>query len=277
MSALPFLELYAALFFFIRVTERWIESRHAIGKAVMAHGKNCGHIHLCFQASLQPLIKLIEGAPSCLQDLSECCTLNRHIVGQLKAMGFWHHPSVRVLLARSGGETRLVHKKARVAMLELLHHVDDETLHTNIANNSDTSNLPPLSDWVDFGGGGGDNDDGDDDGDPPGDGPPGNSVGALGFGDPNLAASIDANPLPPLFGGILHDATWRKHAVAFVRFLAKSWRLQVSANIGSNIFSIKLCSASNLKPLKDAICECMLDSDGEAEWHDLSEMFQFES
>ena len=67
LQSLPKLETYAAMFRFIRVTERWIEAVHAINKKVFALAHNAGAVHLCYHLELKILRQAFESGDDVIE------------------------------------------------------------------------------------------------------------------------------------------------------------------------------------------------------------------
>ena len=70
LQSLPLLESYAAMFRFVRVTERWIEAVHAINKKVFALAPHAGAVHLCFHLELRQLRKVLESQHDVLERMA---------------------------------------------------------------------------------------------------------------------------------------------------------------------------------------------------------------
>ena len=109
MSGLDKLEFYAGLFRFVRVTERWIEGRHAVGKSIFASSPHAGAVHLSFHIVLNTLRVMLSENAEVLGQLAAACEKSRHIVAQLERVGFRKHPVVRKIREKPGGK-RSLHK-----------------------------------------------------------------------------------------------------------------------------------------------------------------------
>ena len=291
---------YAAMFRFVRVAERWVESLHVTGTRLFKMSPNAGAAHLCFHSALRPLRQMLAANPKSIADLSAKCDSVRHIVSQLRSVGLWEHPSVSSLLTQISGE-RSLHRKHRSSLLKVLYHTDDATLQQALS----TPPMPkpqhgqPSHFWHDGGGG-----DGGDDDDPPppppppppeddhlgpegGDGKGGGSAWAGSSGDHDLcggggaggappgdggsADKVCASPsklskLPSVFGGALHDAMWTKACLSSMRHLVGVWG---KAGLGSHVFGVKFTFPNDsfkLTTLHDEIgawCGPSSESDGD--------------
>lgn len=91
--------LHAALFRFMRITERWVEARHALTKKLITGSgtPNAGAVHLCFHLSLSPLRSLLDTSPGKLYEFAEACRNAANIRTQLQRVGLWS-PLVLVIL-----------------------------------------------------------------------------------------------------------------------------------------------------------------------------------
>ena len=155
---------YAAMFRFVRVAERWVESLHVTGTRLFKMSANAGAVHLCFHSALRPLRQTLVANPKIIADLSAKCDSVRHIVSQLRSVGLWEHPSVSSLLTRIAG-ARSLHRQHRASLLKVLYHIDDATLQRAFITPMPEPHGKPAHFWHD--GGGGDGGGGDDPPPPP--------------------------------------------------------------------------------------------------------------
>lgn len=160
LRALPSLELEAAKLRFASVSERWVESRHALTQRYVAAGPHIAATHIAYDGIQKPLRHILEHRFAELSELATCCERVRNPMSCLRTMGLLHHLAV-VRLVESNPWWKLS-RKHHPAIVEILYHVDAFSLHaalpdddTGARGDSDDANDPAGGDGPVGGGGGG--------------------------------------------------------------------------------------------------------------------------
>lgn len=136
LSELPFLESVAARLKFAPVSERWVESLHALTKRHMSNAPHVSATHVAFHGIQLPLRTMLMTRPESLRQLADFAESCRNPVARLKAMGLWMAPAVMRLRGRISYQ--LLNRHHAPALTEILYHVDAHTLHTPLpADDSD--------------------------------------------------------------------------------------------------------------------------------------------
>lgn len=160
LSELDILEGFAARFCFMPISERWIESRHALVKRVLASAPNAGPVHVAWSIVERELSELAAGVakdPAAVDDLARCVYQTRNPNAALQCVGLLGHPSIEKELEKGGGKKRHLLKTGRPEVVRTIFHVDMATMfdpHSNF------SMLPPgdhggdQPGWPGLGGGG---------------------------------------------------------------------------------------------------------------------------
>jgi hypothetical protein len=277
LQSLPKLETYAAMFRFIRVTERWIEAVHAINKKVFALAHNAGAVHLCFHLELRQLRKQLESQDDVLDRMAAILhRAGRSHRSMLLRVGFLDHPAVKALLGRESGQRALAKGKRETALTHIMYHTDVQTLMQRFQSERAIPLGKASNVWLDLGDAGGSGDDGaaalcsparlgDEEVEPlysptsPGGN---NSPACAGSADEvepvysptspggnNSPAAVDADAfdvtdvlpssdMPAIFGGRLHDVLWRDCALRFVQSLGKGW-IADGVGMASKVIMVK--------------------------------------
>ena len=251
LSNLPLLQSYAAKFKFVPVSERWVESRHAL---IKRHLRKCTHasaLHVAFMSCQSLLRDIFQNMPHEFERLVLFCELTKSPLQALQSVRLHWHPQVQRVLQTNRAQ---LGRSYRPWVIELLYHVDWATLFQDLP--SDGGFVPDNSD------------------DSPG--PPGpsgktaleNRDGATdvaqspntpGLPGAGLQLSMQAqgetqamNPTPSSSsvrarpfadfamtsrGGALHDALWTKYAVAHLRavFDSKDQSCQIVCSLGPRL------------------------------------------
>ena len=118
---LPCIARMATRFGFVLISERWVESLHALNSNYSGHGPNTGVLHLVFHNILLPL-RLARNAPCAAAYL-----------------GFWNHPAMNKLWSRYQAKSRnsSIVRKGHGNVVRILYHIAFETLFRA---------LPPVRD-----------------------------------------------------------------------------------------------------------------------------------
>ena len=210
LDALPLLRRVAAKYKFVAVSERWVESRHALIKRNLRKATHVSAQHVAFSGCQHMLRELLLHRTHGFSQLVALCGFTRSPGHALQAVNLHFHPSVRGILRVDRSQLA---RKYRPWVVELLYHADRETLYQG---------LPQDGGYI-----------ADDGGDAPG------GSGPTGLKDaPSLCGSAEApaedggsvqgghrGPPPPATGGltpdskggILHDSLWCKYAVEHLR------------------------------------------------------------
>ena len=186
LQELPFLQLEAAKLRFASVSERWIESRHAIAKRYLAAAPHVTATHIAYHGIQKPLRELFATRFDELPALAEACASCRNPTACLRSMGMWQCPAVERL--KEANPRWHLNRKFHGALTEILYHVDAYTLHTQLPDAAAADGPePPAAVAEDGGGGGG----------PPLAAGPGPRPGSLGTpARPEQSASAGSRPEP---------------------------------------------------------------------------------
>ena len=130
----PWLKRMAARFRFAVSSERWVEALHAQSSLLVASAHHIGPVHLAFMAALKPLTELLEKDRQCMTALARFCSQATNPLKCLDLVGMREHPTLANLLPLS----RRHHRKA----IEVLYHVDPETLYREIPPLPEPPGLP---------------------------------------------------------------------------------------------------------------------------------------
>ena len=187
LEQLPALMVWLAMLRSIKISERWIESRHALIKRAFA-GIHAGAItHMNFITSLPMIEHLLEAVDAGISALARHYEGLRNPFLVLKEMGFLTHPAIREILDATFHRKTCLHHKKRKHIIQIVYHCDTRSLFQP---------LPCVYEDED------DND--DDDGGGPG-GPGGRSelagAGLGGASGGGGGRGGDDGPPPPPFGG----------------------------------------------------------------------------
>ena len=99
LRSLPVLEGHVSKMKFCMAVERWIESRHALGKKHFSNASAAKALHLAFHMLL-PILRRIaldkEGFE--MQTLADCCYEVRTSLKTLEVFGLLMHPTIQEVL-----------------------------------------------------------------------------------------------------------------------------------------------------------------------------------
>jgi len=251
VEILPLLHRMAARFKLVPITERWVESRHALIKRMLHTATHASALHVAFVGCQQMLRELLLHRPSAFMDLTACLAEVRNPMLALRSLGLLRHEQVLNWLHSEKREALSRHLRPRV--IELIYHVDSATLHRDLP--SEFEDAGDVDDDPPDGGGPpppsppsppqpgtptptGDPfppSDSDHEREPPGAGGPaassgsacgGASCGSSGLvgglamsssGHKSSSSSLPAGSVSP--SGDLHDRLWAKYALEFLRCL----------------------------------------------------------
>ena len=122
LSQMPALQLWAAKFKFPPITERWIESRHALTKKTLALSPHVTMLHVAFHGIMEPLRVCLQQRPEAIRELASQSVTCRNPVLAIKAVGLWRHPAVVAL--RSVVPFKMLNRKHAPALTEIIFHAD---------------------------------------------------------------------------------------------------------------------------------------------------------
>ena len=127
LADVPALHIACAIFRFVPVVERWVESLHAQIKKHFQQARNAGMRHLAFKqthAALLDAISTPDRTSRFVDTFAEC----RHIVLCLKGMGLMQHPTVAKILGRGHGYLKPLHKKYYSEVVKVLFHTHIDSM-----------------------------------------------------------------------------------------------------------------------------------------------------
>lgn len=143
LADLPHLERLAARFKFPTISERWIEGRHALMHQSLRNAPHHSAQHVAF-AGIQPsLRKVLRESPRMLTSLAQHCKGVRNPMAALTACGLRQHPSVQAMID-SAPSYLSVNRRHRARLVELLYHVDLDTLYQDLGDNSESGEEEDL-------------------------------------------------------------------------------------------------------------------------------------
>ena len=91
----------AAKFHFTMITERWVESRHAISQRVLRGAPNAGAVHLAYSGVIQSIRWILKtGNRETISSFIDCFARSNNIVAALTSLGFQQHPKISDMLKR---------------------------------------------------------------------------------------------------------------------------------------------------------------------------------
>lgn len=160
LDVLPMLHLHASKSLFTMVTERWIESRHALTKRHLATAPHASCVHVAWSMVLSSLRRHWSSNGRGLGELAACMTHTRNNVVALQTVGLYRHPSVQAILQDSQGKKTPLHHIACSLVKSIIFHVDGGTMFRDYSN---FQVAPPPPDDDGDEGGPNNEDDGDDD------------------------------------------------------------------------------------------------------------------
>ena len=131
LSNLPLLQSYASKFKFVPISERWVESRHAL---IKRHLRKCTHVsalHVAFMSCQSLLRDIFQNMPYEFERLVLLCELTKRPLLALQSVKLHWHPRVQEILQTAGRE---LGRSYRPWVIELLYHVDRATLFSGPAS-----------------------------------------------------------------------------------------------------------------------------------------------
>ena len=141
LSNLPLLQSYAAKFKFVPVSERWVESRHAL---IKRHLRKCTHasaLHVAFMSCQSLLRDIFQNMPHEFERLVLFCELTKSPLQALQSVRLHWRPQVQRVLQTNRAQ---LGRSYRPWVIELLYHVDWATLFQDLP--SDGGFVPDNSD-----------------------------------------------------------------------------------------------------------------------------------
>ena len=122
------LQKLAARLKFPTISERWVESRHAIMKRYLMSSPHASAMHLVYTGVLPLLRQTFTEDPDAFASLAQMCTSARTPRRCLEALGLKHHAAVQRLL--QGTPTKnVLDRDYKPALVEIIYHCDRETLY----------------------------------------------------------------------------------------------------------------------------------------------------
>ena len=136
----------AAQFRFVLISERWVESLHALNSRYLTYGPSCGVRHLVFHNMLLPLQRAVGDDLDAFNELIEYAKQTRNVSSAASALGFWRHPGILKIgsLYQSSNQVSSIQRKHYGEVAKILYHTDIESMYRP---------LPPVLDSDDKGGG----------------------------------------------------------------------------------------------------------------------------
>lgn len=113
---------------FAPIAERWVEGLHATSKRFLKNAPHHSALHLAWSIVQAPLQHLIQQRPDVVSQLADLCWQVRNTRRALNEVGLWWHPEVQGLVARCVGQMRDLGRSHRHWIIELIYHVDRNTL-----------------------------------------------------------------------------------------------------------------------------------------------------
>jgi len=227
----PYLEIWCAVFLFTTISERWIESRHALIMFSLLTARHKSAVHIALGSCLKALRTLLSSDPERLPQLAEICSRTRNPVNCLRELGLWQKPEVQDMLNSEGGSLSNLHHKRRKDIVKIIYHCDIDTMF-GAPPATDDQHDPPL---------------------PPG--PQGflpthvltstesdlgdEMDGAQGAANIEFAQDVGADLDPPA-GSVSHDRLWAIHMIDLVRDLTHE--VTGEGSIINAIFSLNISS-----------------------------------
>jgi hypothetical protein len=132
LHALPLLSKLAAKCRFALVAERWVEALHAANKHHFEGAPNAGAVHLAFLSMLKPMEAAIDSDANSLALMGRYCNETRNERIALVEMGFIMHPRIQQFIRDEAGRTTALARKHRPAVIEILYHIDSNTLFQDL-------------------------------------------------------------------------------------------------------------------------------------------------
>ena len=144
ISGCPLLELsylarMAGRFRFVLISERWVESLHALNNKYLGYGPNTGVLHLVFHNVLLPLQRALDNDPNVFLRLAHHASFARNAPSAAAYLGFWNHPAMKKIVSRYQAKNRnsSIDRQNHGNVVRILYHTDCETLFRT---------LPPVTD-----------------------------------------------------------------------------------------------------------------------------------
>ncbi|CAE7765568.1 unnamed protein product [Symbiodinium sp. CCMP2592] len=129
LSNLALLKTHASKFKFVPISERWVESRHAL---IKRHLRKCTHasaLHVAFMSCQSLLRDIFQNMPHEFERLVLLCELTKNPLLALQSVKLHWHPQVQRVLQTSQKELA---RSYRPWVIELLYHVDKATLFQDL-------------------------------------------------------------------------------------------------------------------------------------------------
>jgi hypothetical protein len=125
---LPTLANHVGRLRFASVTERWVESLHATAKQILKNAKHMSAVHLAFGEAHLALRQLLRRRPEAVHELARHCGTVRNVCRALQMVGLWNHLVVSEVRRLEGRRTAELGRSCRPKLVEVIYHVDRETL-----------------------------------------------------------------------------------------------------------------------------------------------------
>ncbi len=129
-------------FMFVLLSERWVESRHAIANKYLGEARNAGVVHLGF-TMMQPYLRMELVPPEALTLYAKLCSSVRNPLLILRASGLCWHPRIQEIVRKLGTKYGQMNKKHRKDLIRVIFHLDSYTLY-RAAGHVDSSCPPPA-------------------------------------------------------------------------------------------------------------------------------------
>eukprot|EP00971_Amphidinium_carterae_P346351 6487752-Amphidinium_carterae.2 len=124
----PELHFEISKLFFIRVTERQIEAKHATMKTFIRHAPHHSPVYLALRFALPHVMHVMEHEPGKWEALVRLASTVNTPLRAAAELGFKHHPLIQKLLQAAAGRESYVNKHHIRDVVNVLFHADGPTL-----------------------------------------------------------------------------------------------------------------------------------------------------
>lgn len=128
VHAYPLLATWAAKFAFTPITERWVEGLHASAKRALVRAPHHSAQHLAWTITHPSVRELLQSGSVGIDEFGRVCHTVRNPRGCLEQVGLWHRTDVQEVCQQHRGNAREFSRSQRQWVVEVLFHVDLETL-----------------------------------------------------------------------------------------------------------------------------------------------------
>lgn len=146
MSDLPALQMWAARFRFATVSERWIESRHALVKKGLRKAPRFSPAFVAFDGVKQQLREMLQHRPrEIMGEFAARCLECQSLANALESMGMANHPSVvRISREIPPGKRMNLQRNYRREVTQIMYHIDSDTLFQDLPRELASNYLTKL-------------------------------------------------------------------------------------------------------------------------------------